>query len=100
MIKKIIYHSLFILDLFGLILAISQIILSVKGYSMDDLQTFMFWRITLTYFGLAFLIWNIVIWSKRDKKVSRFFALFFLPGLYALFYYRIVLKNKWLEKQE
>jgi hypothetical protein len=100
MAKKIIYHGLFILNVVLLIMAFGQVYLFAKGYSADALQTFMLWRTNLTLFGLAFLIWNIVIWSKRDKKVGRFLALFFLPGLYTLFYYRIVLKNNWLDKQE
>ena len=32
------------------------------------------------------------------KKLSGFFALFFLPGLFTLYYYFLVIKNKWLEK--
>ena len=100
MTKKIIYHALFILNIVLFFMALGQIYLLGKGYSMDDLQTFIFWRMNVTYFGVAFWIWNIVIWSKRDKKIGRFFALFFLPGLYTLFYYRIVLKNNWLDKQE
>ena len=100
MTRKTIYHGLFILNFVLLIMAFGQVYLFSKGYSSDVLQTFMNWRMYLTIFGLAFLIWNIVIWSKRDKKVGRFLALFFLPGLYTLFYYRIVLKNKWLDKPE
>ena len=100
MAKKIIYTVLFIINGFVLIMAVGQIILIGKGYTLDDLQTFIFWRMNLTYTVLAFLIWNIVIWSTRDKKITRFIALFFLPGLYTLIYYRIVMKNKWLDNKE
>jgi hypothetical protein len=81
-------------------MAFGQIFLFWKGYTMEELETFMFWRMNLTYLGIAFWIWNIVIWSKRDKKIGQFFALFFLPGLYTMFYYRRVLKNNWLNAKE
>lgn len=45
----------------------------------------------------VFILWinNLVIWSKYDKSLGRFFMLFFLNGFYNPFYYRMVLKNKW-----
>lgn len=98
MVKKIIYHGLFILNVVLFFMAFGQIYLIAKGCSMDDLNTFMFWRMNTTCFYVVFWVWNIVIWSKRDKKIGRFFGLFFLPGLYTLFYYRIVLTYNWLDK--
>jgi hypothetical protein len=100
MTKKLIYHGLFILNFVLFLMVFVHLALAFNGYSREELETLMFWRMILTYFVFAFFIWNIVIWTKRDKKVGRFLALFFLPGLYTLFYYRIVLKNKWLDKQE
>lgn len=100
MTKKYVYHFLFIVNVILFFMAFGQIYLFGKGYTMEELETFMFWRMNLTYLGIAFWIWNIVIWSKRDKEIRRFFALFFLPGLYTLFYYRRVLKNSWLDTKE
>jgi hypothetical protein len=100
MTKKLIYHGLFILNFLLIVLTFGHMILVWNGYSLENLETIMFWRMNLTYFVAAFWIWNIVIWSKQDKKIGRFFALFFLPGLYTLFYYRIVLKNNWLNRKE
>lgn len=97
MTKKLIYHGLFIFNIAALLMAIAQATLFGKDSSMEDLNSFIMYRTYVTLFVFIFLIWNIVIWSKRDKKVIRFLALFFLPGLYTLFYYPKVLKNKWLD---
>jgi hypothetical protein len=96
MIKKVLFHSLFGLNIVALILSILQIFLFVKGYRMEDMETFMFWKMNITYFVFAFWIWSIVIWSKKDKKVGRFIALFFLPGFFTLIYYKTINKNKWI----
>ena len=100
MAKKLIYHGLFILNILVFILAILYFAFAWNGYSREDLEPLNLWRMNLAYFIFVFLIWDFVIWTKRDKKVGRFLALFFLPGIYTLFYYRIVLKNNWLDKQE
>jgi hypothetical protein len=99
MIKKTIYHFLFAMNIVAAILAIVVIILVTKGISEEDLAFFNQWRMIAAYFVFAFWIWNIIIWSKSDKKIARFFALFFLLGIYTLFYYRIVLKNNWISAQ-
>ena len=39
---------------------------------------------------------NMVIWSKYDKNIGRFFLLFFLNAFYNPFYYRKVVINKWI----
>ena len=73
-------------------------ILFAQGRSSDDLQTLLTWRMNSTFFLLVFWIWSMVIWSKNDKKIIRFLALFFLPGLFTLYYFFLVIKNNWLEK--
>jgi hypothetical protein len=98
MIKKILYQILFVINIIALILMIVYLILFAQGRSTEDLQTLLTWRMNSTYFLLVFWIWSMVIWSKNDKKIIRFFALFFLPGLFTLYYYFLVIKNKWLEK--
>jgi hypothetical protein len=45
---------------------------------------------------IAFGIYNIIIWSKFDKHLGRFFALFFLLGLYTPFYFKKAIKNGWV----
>lgn len=100
MIRKLLYHVLFAANIIALVLAIVQFVLIGKGYTENDLESYMMWRMNITVFVFLFLIWNIIIWSKRDKKITRFFALFFLPGLYTFYYYNLVIKNKWLNKQD
>lgn len=46
---------------------------------------------------LIFWIWNMVIWSKHDKKAERFLLIFFLNGIYCPFYFNRALKNKWIK---
>ena len=75
--KKYIYYSLFGLNLVALILAILQMVLFGIGYSQKELQTILTIRFNLTFFILIFIIWNIVIWAKKDKKIGRILALFF-----------------------
>ena len=45
-----------------------------------------------------FVLWvnNMIIWSKFDKHMGRFFLLFLLIGIYSPFYFRKVLRNNWL----
>ena len=99
MIKKILYHVLFIANIIALIMTIVQIIWVIKGHLELEYGDFARWKLYVTYLVFAFLIWNIVIWSKRDKKVGRFFALFFLPGVYTIYYYWIVVKNNWIDRK-
>lgn len=44
------------------------------------------------------ILWinNMIIWSRRDKHIGRFFLLFFLNGIYNVSYFRKVLKNNWI----
>ena len=79
---------------------ILQTVQAFNGLTRDKIEILNFWRMNITYFVGIFWIWNMIIWSGKDKIVGRFFALFFLPGLYNLFYYRLVLKNNWLDKNE
>lgn len=45
---------------------------------------------------LAFLIYNISIWSKKDKRTGTLIALLFLNMIYVPFYFRNALKNGWV----
>jgi ABC-type protease/lipase transport system fused ATPase/permease subunit len=44
-----------------------------------------------------FILWvyDMIIWSKHDKHVGRFFLIFFLLGIYGPFYFRRIVKNGW-----
>lgn len=46
----------------------------------------------------VFILWVccLVIWGKHDKDIGRFLPLFFLIGLYSLFYFRQALKKQWV----
>ncbi len=94
--KKIIFQLLFILNILLLFLVVIQ---PMSGLHTIEADYILLLRINLTYFILIFWIWNIIIWKKRDQRINKFLLLFFLPGLYTLFYYRIILKNKWIENK-
>ncbi len=50
------------------------------------------------YFGLPmiyFLIYNVVIWNKHDKKPSKLILLIILNVFYMPFYYFKSVKNGW-----
>lgn len=69
------------LDLFD------QILLNPKLFIIRFILTLLF-----------FVLWIkcIIVWSKKDKNIIRFFLLFFLHGFYILYYYPKVIKNNWL----
>lgn len=54
--------------------------------------------IRVVFMLLLFVLWIkcIMVWSRRDKKISIFFLLFFLHGFYILYYYRKIINNNWL----
>ncbi len=45
---------------------------------------------------LVFWIYNLILWSKYDKKIGNFLLLFFLIGIYTPFYYLKAVRNKWI----
>jgi hypothetical protein len=99
-IKEFLYHLLYAFNIFALVMLFVGEFLKINNYS-DEIQfTFINFRLGITIIVMIFWIWNIVIWFKRDKKVGRFFALFFLNGFYTLYYYRLVIKNNWIKNQE
>ena len=64
--------------------------------SVSD-ESFMNTRMLLTLPILFLWIYCMILWSKKDKVVARFFLLFFLNGFYTPFYFNRVLKNGWLD---
>lgn len=75
---------LFFINILLLVFAFYQAIVK-----MDDKLTenILFIRILLAVPTLVLWIYCMKIWSKHDKKVTRFFLIFFFPGVYQLFYY-------------
>ncbi len=53
-------------------------------------------RTIISLIVLVFWIYNLVLWSKHDKKIGNFFLLFFLIGIYTPFYYLKAVRNKWV----
>jgi hypothetical protein len=83
-----------LISVFVLVLAIlfkQKQILEI--YSSDEL----FNQIRMVLVIPVIVLWvnNLMVWSKKDKHVGRFFLLFFLNGLYSPFYFRKILKHKW-----
>jgi hypothetical protein len=81
------------LILFVVIAALFQM-KSVLDYIFFN-KLFLQIRLILTVPVLVLWINNLMIWSKRDKSISRFLLLFFFNGIYNPFYYRLILKNHW-----
>jgi len=57
--------------------------------------TFLNIRMFLTIPIIILWVYDMVIWSKHDKHVGRFFLIFFLLGFYSPFYFRRIVKNGW-----
>lgn len=45
---------------------------------------------------LILWIYNIIVWSKKDKNIVQFILILLLNALYNPFYYRKAVKNKWV----
>jgi hypothetical protein len=72
---------------------------------MHDFLNYVFYNPTFLniriYIGIPLIvlwIYNMVIWSRHDKHVGRFFLIFFLIGIYSPFYFRRIIKNGWQDK--
>jgi hypothetical protein len=74
----------------------------IAGFFIDNesFESFVFgdiFAMVRIFCGLlifAYWIYLVTLWSKYDKKISRFFALFFLFGLYSIFYSKKILRNE------
>ena len=44
-------------------------------------------------FLIMYWVYLIVLWAKYDMHIGRFFAMFFLAGLYSIYYSYWLLKN-------
>ncbi len=89
------YINLFMIILFFIIIIAAFLRMqSFLDYIFFN-ETFINIRMILTV--PIFVLWvnNIIIWSRHDKHVGRFFLLFFLIGVYSPFYFRKILRNKW-----
>jgi len=100
MIKTYLYYTLFVINVIAILIIIAQTVLAFNGLSQDEFEIITNWRINTTLLVFPFWIWNIIIWSTKDKRVGQLLGLFFLNGLYTLFYFRLVLKNNWLDNKE
>jgi len=53
-------------------------------------------RLTLASVFMGFWIYLMGVWSKHDKKVVRFFLLFFFSALYTWFYFLFAKERGWI----
>jgi len=58
-------------------------------------STFLNIRMALTIPIIILWVNDLIVWSKHDKHIGRFIALFFFIGIYSPFYFKRILKNKW-----
>ena len=99
--KKYIYPTLFFINIIGWIIVIIHSVLMIKygqffEFSFITSKTIFNLRLFLNLFILVFWVLMMRTWYKHDKKPYRFFLIFFLLGVYQLFYYRKALKNNWI----
>jgi len=97
-IKKIFFDICYVSTIVTIAAFVIPSILVDLGVLKDVLSS----DIAIVIRGVALLflliLWIkcIIVWSKKDKNVLRFFLLFFLHGLYMLYYYPKIIKNNWL----
>jgi hypothetical protein len=97
--KEFWYHLLFVFDLAAILLFFGKYFLLVNNYPAKTQETFMPIYLSITFISIIFWIWNIIIWSKKDKKMNRLIALIILNGFYTPYYYTLVIKNNWLKNK-
>ena len=87
------YINIFMLVVIGIV--VIAVILRQKNI-LDFIffdKFFLVFRMLMTIPVLILWIYNIKIWSRRDKQIRRFLLLFFFNGLYNPFYYRKAVKS-------
>ncbi len=83
--------------LFVLIINLLSIVLGLESViELINSKQFINFRMILGLFTLVLWIFNLFLWSKKDKVLKRFIPLFFLIGIYSPFYFIKALNNKWI----
>ncbi len=67
----------------------------VKSEFLSNPTLLVFRGISLVFLVILW-IKCLIVWSKKDKGIGRFLLLFFLHGLYTLFYYPRAIKQNWI----
>ncbi len=83
------------------IMLFMQIVILIGFLTTNELiESFIFGNVILTirtlfgYVLFSYWIYLLVLWSKYDKHIGRFFALFFLIGWYSIYYSYWLIKKK------
>ena len=98
--KKLFFRICYYVNV--LMLFVTFVIITVGFFNLEWISTiingdtFIYLRFLLSIPMVILWVWCLLIWSKHDKKISRFLLLFFLMGFYPIFYYHKVIKNNWL----
>lgn len=89
--KEFLYKFLFLWN----ILALPLMVLQVMLHNIPRFEFLHQIRALATGLVFIFLIWNILIWGKHDKKPGHILLLVFLNGFYTIYYAGIVKRNRW-----
>ena len=89
----------------NLSIMIIMILIMLIGFftNSTSIENFVFGmtvNIVQSIFGFilfSYWVYLLVLWSKHDKHIGRFFALFFLIGWYSIYYSHWLLRNRFLE---
>lgn len=93
---KICYISNILLVVVTIMLAISY------SFNIETIYNLIFSGIGVAIRGVLVLlsmflwIYCMMIWAKFDKKTIRIFLILFFNGIYVIFYYRRIKKEKWI----
>ena len=93
---KLCYISNILLIVVTIMLAISHIleIEAIKDLLFSNFGALI--RGVLALLSIFLWIYCIFIWTKHDKKIPRLLLIFFLSGIYIIFYFRRIIKKGWL----
>lgn len=93
--KKSIYILLFGFTALYAFFELFKLILIIVG-KVSEFQGIHNWHLYISPLPLSFLIWNILIWKKQDKKASNIVCLIVFGPFYNCYYYFKVRKENWI----
>ena len=96
--KKVFFDICYYATLITILTMIASFIFLDSSFIKEYFNSGIGLSIRMILLPFLFILWIkcIIVWSKKDRNIGRFFLLFFLHGFYIMYYYPKIKENKWL----